>query len=95
LSLKGKGNCRRTDYPVCEPTSKQQAFLNRHKLQPNRPLDFDEASNTIGQYVSACRRQLPSTRQEQFLKEHGKWRDGMTRGEAFDLIGQIIAGGQI
>jgi hypothetical protein len=35
---------------------------------------------------------LISVRQEQFLKDYGRWRNGMTRGEAFDLIGRILAG---
>ncbi len=81
-----------TDPDHCSPTSRQQAFMARHELHLDHPVDFYEAAHTIGQFVD-FRRQLPPTaRQEKFLKEKGKWRDGMSRGEAFDLIKRIVAG---
>jgi hypothetical protein len=80
------------DPPFCTPTRKQQAFLDRHCLQPNRPLDCYEAAALIGQFVRSRRALAPTARQEQFLKKRGKWRDGMSRGEAFDLIRRLVVG---
>jgi hypothetical protein len=79
------------DLPPCSPTQRQQAFLDRHNLNQNRPIDFYEASHTIGQFDSNRRRLSANPRQEQFLKERGKWREGMSRGETFDLIRHIMA----
>jgi hypothetical protein len=80
------------DPPPCAPTERQEAFLARHRIYPDRPLDFYEASDVIGRFVRVRRQMSPTVRQEKFLKDRGKWRDGMTRGEAFDLIGRILAG---
>ena len=80
------------DPEFCSPTRRQQAFLLRNKLQPNHKIDFYEASHVIGQFVQARRQLSPTDRQETFLKEHGKWRQGMNRGEALDLIRRIVAG---
>jgi hypothetical protein len=76
----------------CSPTRKQQAFLARNRIDPGRDIDFYEAMHTIGQFVHSRREMSPTARQEQFLKQKGQWRDGMSRGEAFDLIGQLVAG---
>ncbi len=35
------------------------------------------------------RKKPPSSRQEEFLRIHGQWREGLTRGKASDLIGEI------
>jgi hypothetical protein len=83
---------QQVDPAPCEPTSKQLAFLARNKLHPDRALDFYEASHAIGQFVHARRQLAPTARQERFLKERGEWRDGMSRGEAFDTIRRIVAG---
>jgi hypothetical protein len=80
------------DLPDCSPTRKQRAFLNRHQLQPDRPLDFDDAAHTIGRFITERRQLSPTDKQERFLRQRGKWRDGLTRGEAHDLIGHILAG---
>ena len=80
------------DPDFCSPTRPQQAFLLRDKLQPNHKIDFYEASHVIGQFVHARRQLSPTDRQVKFLKEHGKWRDGMNRGEVFDLIQRIRCG---
>jgi|HubBroStandDraft_4_1064222.scaffolds.fasta_scaffold1031060_1 hypothetical protein len=80
------------DYPdesYDQPTLRQRGFLARHRLDHNGQMDFHQASQRIGQYVAARRRTSPSDRQKRFLMQHGKWRDGMTRGEAFDLIGSL------
>jgi hypothetical protein len=42
-----------------------------------------------GYFVRDRRQMSPTVRQETFLRDHGRWRDGMTRGEAFDLIGRL------
>jgi hypothetical protein len=76
----------------CAPTERQEAFLARNKINPDRPPDFYEASHVSGRFVRARRQMSPTVHQEQFLKDHGKWRHGMTRGEAFDRIGRILAG---
>jgi len=81
------------DFEPYSPTDKQQAFLNRHNLNPDYPLDFYSASNRIGQFVRDRRQLSPTARQEKLLKDLGKWREGMSRGEAFDLIRQFYAGG--
>lgn len=81
------------DLPDETPTRKQQAFLDRHHLQPDdRPLDFHEAAKAIGKFVRGCRALAPTDRQKEFLKKRGKWREGMSRGEAFDLIRCLTAG---
>jgi hypothetical protein len=80
------------DPPPCPPTRKQEAFLARNRIDPGRALDFYEAAHAIGQFVRSRREMSPTPRQEQFLKQKGQWRDGMSRGEAFDLIGQLVAG---
>jgi hypothetical protein len=96
LELKRRTTMRRyldqpVDPPFCEPTNRQQAFLDRHKLNPDHAIDFYDAMHTIGRFVDARRQLSPTVRQEKFLKEKGLWRDGMSRGEAFDLIRQILA----
>jgi hypothetical protein len=56
---------------------------------PDKPVDRREASEIIGQQIQ-LRRQLPPTpRQERFLRAEGKWKDGMTYGEAYDAIAKI------
>ncbi len=79
------------DDPADAPTPRQQAFLNRHRLQPDRPVDFYEAAQTIGRFIRDRRQLAPTPRQEKLLKAHGKWREGMTRGEAFDQIQRLLA----
>jgi hypothetical protein len=81
------------DPPHCSPTRKQQAFLARNRIDPGRALDFYEATHAIGRFVHSRREMSPTARQEEYLKQRGRWRDGMSRGEAFDLIGQLVAGG--
>jgi hypothetical protein len=66
--------------------------MARNKLHPGRPVDFDEAMHAIGRFVDARRQMAPTVRQERFLKDRGEWRDGMSRGEAFDAIRRIVAG---
>jgi hypothetical protein len=81
----------RTDPPPCSATPKQQAFMDRHDLHPDREVDFYEASHTIRQFVDSRRDLLPTDKQVKFLRQRGKWRDGMSRGQAFDVINSIVA----
>lgn len=81
------------ELPHCSPTRRQQAFLARNKLHPDRAIDFYEASHRIGKFIDH-RRQLPATaKQEALLRQHGQWREGMTRGEAFDRIRGLMKEG--
>jgi len=73
------------------PTEKQQGFLDRHNLIPDRQPDFYEAPSVIGRFIRSCRRLAPTARQKHFLQDHRLWKEGMTRGEAFDLISQCKA----
>ena len=82
---------RRYSDNICEPdycaaTHKQEAFLNRNNLHPDRPIDRYEAAHKIGTFVDSRRLLSPTVKQESLLRELGKWREGMNRGEAFDLI---------
>jgi hypothetical protein len=80
------------DPPFCEPTRRQQAFLDRHRLHPTEPPDLYEASHLIGRFIDSRRGLPPTVRQVAFLKARGRWREGMSRGEAQDLIGQLLRG---
>jgi hypothetical protein len=80
------------ELPFSEPTPKQQAFLARHGLQDGPQMDFYDAIHTIGDYVSARRLCAPTAKQERLLRQHGLWKPGLTRGQAFDLIKTILAG---
>ena len=73
------------------PTERQEAFLRRNNIHPDHPLDFYEASHAINRFVHTRRQLSPTVRQEKLLKKHGQWRQGMTRGEAFDRMKQILA----
>lgn len=68
------------------PTRKQLAFMERHRISCDRPLDYFEATHAIGRFIHARRRLPPTERQVQLLRKLGTWRDGMTRGEASDAI---------
>jgi hypothetical protein len=68
------------------PTRRQAAFLERHDLDPEGQLDYYGAMSHINRFINARRQLAPTPRQIQLLKARGLWRDGMTRGEAFDLI---------
>jgi hypothetical protein len=72
------------------PTQKLLGFMARNILHPLRPIDFYEAMARINKFVHSCRQLSPTYKQVERLKAHGKWREGMTRGEAHDLIRQLI-----
>ena len=72
------------------PTQKQRACLDRHNLDPHHELDLYQAAKTLGDFFSSRRALPPTARQKEILKQHGFWREGMTRGQAFDRIGTIL-----
>jgi hypothetical protein len=75
------------------PTEAQEQSLIRLGIHPGRPISKREASTLIHDAVEQRRSLPPTDKQEWILKQHGQWRPGMSRGEAFDLIGEIMAGG--
>jgi len=77
------------------PTRRQTEFLVRNNLVSDfeaevRPPDYHEASHRINSFISQRRRLAPTPKQEALLKQRGKWKDGMTRGEAFDEIRRLM-----
>jgi hypothetical protein len=80
-----------TDPSVYPPTAKQRAFLDRHKLDPSRSMSGANARQVIGEFVNGCRNLAPTPLQEHVLRQHDHWRDGMSRGEAWDRIQEIYA----
>ena len=80
------------DPDFCTPTRRQEDFMDRNRLQPDHPVDFYEAAHTIRTFVDSRRQLSPTVKQEKLLREHGKWRDGMTRGQAFDQIRALFSG---
>jgi hypothetical protein len=75
---------------ACSPTNRQLSFMARNQLQPDHPVDFYEAQDRINKFVRFRRRLAPTDRQKNLLQGRGKWREGMTRGEAHDLIRQLF-----
>jgi len=69
--------------------NRQLACLGRFGLNATGPVGRHEAHRLIGQEIDRRRELPPTPKQEAFLRSRGRSRDGMTRGEAFDLIGQI------
>src|SRR5262245_66569430 len=72
---------------TCTPN--QMGFLARHGLAEG-PTSYDTADRLISRFVAERRRMSPTPRQEALLRREGIWREGMTRGEAFDAIGRLI-----
>ena len=69
------------------PTPKQEAFLHRNRLHAT---DFYNAMGTISHFVRAQRQLPPTPRQIQLLKQHHQWREGMSRGQAYDAIKRLF-----
>ena len=57
------------DPPYCSPTRRQQAFLHRYRLDPDRTLDFHAAGHVIGEFARERRQLPPTVKQERFLKQ--------------------------
>ena len=73
----------------------RQAEALRRLLPEGTPighLNRWEAAGLIKMHSphAAWRREPPTDRQEQFLRPRGLWREGLTRGEASDLIGVAL-----
>jgi hypothetical protein len=74
------------------PTPAQEDCLVRLGIHPGRPISRQSAWALINDAVEQRRLLPPTEKQEWILKQHDQWRPGMSRGEAFDLIGEIMAG---
>ena len=70
-------------------TECQLDCLNRFGMKPKTTIPCREMHRLIGQEVQHRDTLELTPRQEQFPREHGRWRQGMTRGDAYDLIGEI------
>jgi hypothetical protein len=71
------------------PTERQQAFMTRHEIVPEGPIDRSGAWERINGFIQSRRRLGATPFQKEFLRMRDLWRHGMSRGEAFDLIAQI------
>jgi hypothetical protein len=74
----------------CSATQKQLGFLARNNLYSDHLPDFYEAMATINTFVRIRRQLAPTDKQMKLLKTRGKWREGMSRGEAHDLIRTLL-----
>ncbi len=72
------------------PSDRQQAFLERHNIAHGPAKGFYDAMHTIGRFIHTQRLLPPTKRQIELLKARGKWRDGMSRGQAFDAIKSLF-----
>ena len=52
-------------------------------------MTYQEASEIIGWNARNWRNFPPTRRQETFLRNWGRWREGLNLGEASDLIGEV------
>jgi hypothetical protein len=77
-------------YDRSSPSDKQLNCLERFGFDINKPLDRAEAWHLINDLVNNQRQLPPTQKQELFLRKRGHWRDGLTRGEACDLIGMLV-----
>ena|SRR5947209_5605058 len=74
-------------------TERQREAL--HDILPHESYErienmtYQEASEIIGWYSRNWRSYSPTRLQETFLRNWGRWEEGLNRGEASDLIGQI------
>ncbi len=75
------------------PTERQRDVLL--KILPDTPVEeidrmsFHDASRVIAWNAAHWRGYPATQKQEVFLRNRGRWRDGIGRGEAFDLIAEI------
>ena len=75
------------DRPFIPATEKQLAVLRKHgMLADHQIIDRHTAWSKIKELVRLERESRPTERQEYTLKENGLWREGMSRGEAWDII---------
>jgi hypothetical protein len=78
--------------PFNAPTKGQYDFLDRNRLPHDHTTDLCDATRTIDAYVRSRRVLEPTARQIELLKRHKQWREGMTRGDAYDAIRLFFAG---
>src|SRR5262245_61096538 len=71
-------------------TPRQAAFLQRLGVDPDPLLRRHEAHEQIVRAINQRRQMPPTAKQEWFLRQRGLWKDDLTRGEAFDLIGELL-----
>lgn len=71
-------------------SEKQRAVIRRihpeMTSQEMADMSSAQANDLISYHTDNWRGYDPSSRQEQVLRDHGLWRDGMKRGEAWDAI---------
>jgi hypothetical protein len=73
----------------------RQAEALRQLLPEGTPICHLSRSDAAGLIQlhsphAAWRREPPTPRQEEFLRPRGLWREGLTRGEASDLIAEAL-----
>src|SRR5262245_44031263 len=64
-----------------------------HRLMPDQELghlSYAEAAKLIKQPKHGWRGATASDKQEHFLRQHGLWTEGLTRGQASLLVGEAI-----
>src|SRR4051812_30622762 len=76
--------------PSGPASARQIAFIDHHELSRDLDLSADYASALISDFVKGRRGLSPTPKQEALLRQKGQWREGMSRGEAFDAIGRIL-----
>lgn len=80
--------------PYFQPATPKQQDVLYDLLPPGHwpkipAMSKQEAHAIISQHVSNAQ-SPPSAKQEKFLRSRGRWEDGMNRGEASKLIGDLI-----
>lgn len=72
------------------PTARQKAFMERNHIDHKPDTGFYDAMHLIGRHIDAKRALPPTQKQINLLKARGKYREGMSRGEAFDAIRWLV-----
>jgi hypothetical protein len=70
-------------------TEHQLACLKEMGLNPDRPLSSYDADKLIKGNQEKWAKLPPTRYQKEFLVERYLWRDGITRGEATELIRKV------
>lgn len=74
-------------------TRRQVSFLRRNNLPVHERMSYDDVHASIAKFVNGRRQLKPTAKQEQILRQKGLWREGMNRGEAWDLLRELLGGG--
>lgn len=75
-----------------QATPKQHQCLSRLGIQGDESMTRSEAQDLIGEKIAFQRHLSPTAKQERFLRQRDLWKNDLSRGEAKDLIGQIMSG---